>query len=140
MKMKCVLLSCVVALMLTARAAGQTDPSIKLPGDGNTQEDKANSTQQAAIKAREQKALKLLDQVIGESGTLKLPENRIHILSIASGLIWPRDEKRGRELLKSATESFAAIIPTLDISDQDAFNQAQRLFQVKSELFRNALG
>src|SRR5215831_4474285 len=139
MKMKCVLLSCVVAIMLTARAAGQTDPSIKLPGDGNTQEDKANSNQQAAIKAREQKALKLLDQVIAESSTLKLPENRIQVLGIASALIWPRDEKRGRELLKSATESFAAIIPSLDISDQDAYNQAQHLFQVKSELFRNAL-
>ena len=139
MKMKCVFLSCVVALILTARAAGQTDLSTKLPGDGNTQEDKANSNQQAAIKAREQKALKLLDQVIAESSALKLPENRIHVLGIASALIWPRDEKRGRELLKSATESFAAIIPSLDISDQDAYNQAQHLFQVKSELFRNAL-
>jgi hypothetical protein len=140
MKMKCVFLSCVVALVLTVRAAAQTDPSTKLSGDGNTREDKANSDQQAAIKAREQKALKLLDQVIAESSTLKLPENRIHVLGIASGLIWSRDEKRGRELLKSATESFAAIIPSLDISDQDAFNQVQRLFQVKSELFRNALG
>jgi hypothetical protein len=125
--------------MLTARAAGQSEQYKKWLVDDKSRADKAGAGEQAAKKTKEQQALKLLDQVITESTTLKVPENRIHILTVALGLVWPRDEKRAREMLKSAAESLAAMIGSLDITDPEISNRAAQLLQTKSELFRAAL-
>lgn len=167
MKMRCVYLSCVIALVLTVGASGQT---LMAPvSDGfrsggirrclfvegiegfwtvtwqagaraGLRDDKDPKTEEEAKKAaREQRALKLLDEVIADSRMLKLPENRIHILGAASSMVWPRDEKRARELLKVAADTLAEIIASLETSDAEPSTRASQLFQAKSELFQAAV-
>src|SRR5262249_23651872 len=138
MKMRCMCLSCVIALLLAGPVVGRIEPNKTLTPDGVPQTDKENA-EEAVKKARQQQALKLLDQVLAESSTLKVPENRIHILAVASGIVWSRDEKRAREMLKSAAELLAEIIGNLDVADPEISNRLGRLFQVKSELFHAAL-
>jgi tetratricopeptide (TPR) repeat protein len=136
--MRLVYLCCVSALLLAVSAAGQTSQS-KPSGNGNSQSVDAEAAKQAAREAQEQKALKLLDQVIDESGTLKVPENRIHIFAVATGLLWPRDEKRARELLKAAADTLAGMIASVDPADPASSNELSQLFQTRSELFQIAL-
>src|SRR5262245_42914047 len=50
----------------------------------------------------EQKALAMLDELIGAGRSFRLPENRCHIFATAGGLLWRHDEKRARELLREA--------------------------------------
>src|SRR5262245_19215017 len=58
----------------------------------------------------EKKAILLLDQVIGEAGSLKLPENRIYIQIAAGDLLWVRDEPRARVLFGEAGAGIADMI------------------------------
>jgi hypothetical protein len=52
----------------------------------------------------EKKALALLEQVVGETGLLKFPDNRALVLASAGDLMWQRDEKRARQLFRQAAE------------------------------------
>src|ERR1700752_4638526 len=67
----------------------------------------------AAKKAREKKALSLLDEVIGEAGSLKSLENRMRIQAIAADLLWSRNEKRARALMSEAISSFTEFAGSL---------------------------
>lgn len=50
----------------------------------------------------ETKAFELLSEVIDETATLKLAENRSYISSLAATLFWEKDEKLARQLFHSA--------------------------------------
>lgn len=50
----------------------------------------------------EKNAIELLEQVVGETAALKLPENRAVIYAAAGDLLWTRDEKRARNLFRNA--------------------------------------
>src|SRR5947209_15943963 len=54
--------------------------------------------QQKAQAALEQKALKLLDQIISQGQGLKLPENRIRVQFSSADMLWSHDEARARNL------------------------------------------
>ena len=58
----------------------------------------------------EKKAILLLDQVVGEAGGLKLPENRIYIQIAAGDLLWVRDEPRARVLFGEAGAGIADML------------------------------
>ncbi len=47
-------------------------------------------------KELEQKALAMLEELIAEAPSFKLPENRVRILSVAADMLWRYDEKRAR--------------------------------------------
>lgn len=56
-------------------------------------------------QAREElqkKALELLDVLVGDARSLRVPENRVRVLAGAGDLLWPRDEKRARALFREA--------------------------------------
>jgi hypothetical protein len=61
---------------------------------------------EAAKKERDKKALAMLDEVIKESESVRLPENRARLEARAGDLLWSRDEKRARVLLKEAIDNF----------------------------------
>jgi len=66
-------------------------------------DDKEKAEQEAAKQKELQKnALKLLDEVIGETGGLKLRENRAYVLGVAADVLWKYDEKRARSLFWEA--------------------------------------
>src|SRR6266404_3533231 len=58
----------------------------------------------------EKKAVLLLDQVLGDAGALKLPENRVYVQISAGDLLWDRDESRARVLFGEAGSGIAEMI------------------------------
>lgn len=65
-----------------------------------------NQEDQKLKKKLEQKALAMLDQLVEESASFKLPENRAHVLLTAADLLWRFDEKRARSLFVEVTTIF----------------------------------
>ena len=53
-------------------------------------------------------ALAFLDELVAESGVLKVPGNRIYILTEAGHLLWERDETRARSHFQAAINQFMA--------------------------------
>lgn len=62
--------------------------------------DEKQAEEQAALK---EKAVVLLEQIVTESVTLKLPENRIRLQITAADLLWPHNEERARGLFDTAS-------------------------------------
>jgi len=90
-----------LAIVLGFVPASQAqDPSNQQSAD---QQDKEKLTP-------EKKAFLLLDQIVGEAGGLRLPENRIYIQMSAADLIWDRDEPRARGLFGEAAAGVADML------------------------------
>nr|MBA4186253.1 hypothetical protein [Acidobacteriota bacterium] len=53
-------------------------------------------------KELEKRALEMIDQAVGEANTLKLAANRAIVFALAGDLYWRFDEKRARDLFRSA--------------------------------------
>jgi hypothetical protein len=85
-------------LILSANVAAQL-PQVKQ----ESEEEKAK-----ARKELERKALTLLDETLQQAQVLKLAENRAAIRMQAADLLWPRDEKRARQLFRDAAADFAS--------------------------------
>jgi len=58
---------------------------------------------------REKNAYRLLDQIIDEAQSLRLPENRVRIQVNAADLLWDQNQGRARSLFASAAEGVAEI-------------------------------
>jgi hypothetical protein len=85
-------------LILSANVAAQL-PQVK------------QESEEAKAKARkelERKALTLLDETLQQAQALKLAENRAAIRLQAADLLWPRDEKRARQLFRDAAADIAS--------------------------------
>lgn len=65
--------------------------------------------EQKASKEFERKALALLDELIVESASLTLPENRIHVQSRAVEMLWKFDEPRARALVREVMDQIVAL-------------------------------
>jgi hypothetical protein len=72
------------------------------------QEPKETEEEKKAAKELEKKALGLLDEMVAEAASLKLAENRVHILAGASDVLWARDEERARALVREAMDQAVA--------------------------------
>lgn len=55
-----------------------------------------------AQKELEKRVLEMLDQALGDAGTLKLAQNRAVVYALAGDLYWQFDEKRARELFRNS--------------------------------------
>jgi len=58
---------------------------------------------------REKNAYRLLDQIIDEAQSLRLPENRVRIQVNAADLLWDQNQGRARSLFASAAEGVAEL-------------------------------
>jgi hypothetical protein len=90
----------------------------------------ANSAAQATQGEARGKAFDLIEEVIIESRSLRLPENRVFIQTAAADLLWPRDEKEARALF---AEAFANLDELTDGVGQDG-TESIGLAQTASEL------
>jgi hypothetical protein len=72
------------------------------------QEPQQTEEEKKASKELEKKALALIDELVAESASLRLAENRVHILTTASDLLWARDEERARALAREAMDQVVA--------------------------------
>jgi hypothetical protein len=99
-----------------------------------------SATSAEAKKAREdrdKKALALVDQIISDSESLRLPENRVRIDIALADSIWPRDERRARLLFKQAAAALADIhADGADRSEQDYVTQVSQ--QLRQEMLQVA--
>lgn len=55
-----------------------------------------------ARKELDEKIVQMLDQIIGEASFLRLPQNKAIVFAMTGDLYWKFDEKRSRELFRSA--------------------------------------
>ena len=86
--------------------------------------------QQQEEKARlERKATALLEQVIGESQSLKLPENRIRVQISAGDMLWDRNAGRARGLFTDAGVVLGQMTVYADRTDRDEIQTLNRLRQ-----------
>jgi hypothetical protein len=92
--------------------------------------------QQQEEKAKlERKATALLEQVIAEAQSLKLPENRIRVQIAAGDLLWDHSAPRARGLFVDAGAGLAQMNIDLDRTDR---NELQALNQLRQELVLTA--
>ena len=82
-------------------------------------QDSTKQEQQRKIQEElEKKSLAMLEEIIKEAQSLKLPENRIYIQAGAADLLWSRDERRARGLFKEVISTFIEDVCKADFKIQ----------------------
>ena len=94
----------------------------------------AQQQQEEKLKL-ESKATALLEQVINEAQSLKLPENRIRVQVAAGDMLWDRSAPRARGLLTDAGAILSQMMLDADRTDR---NELQTLNQLRQELVLTA--
>jgi hypothetical protein len=101
----------VIAMSLVSSPLAQTPRerlTIEVIEPRSPQEPQQTEEEKKAAKELEKKALALLDEMVAEAMALRLAENRIHILTSASEVLWARDEERARALARQAMDQVVA--------------------------------
>jgi hypothetical protein len=83
-------------------------------------------------------AFRLLDQVLDEAQSLRLPENRVRIQINAADVLWDRDQSRARSLYTMAGDAVAEIMRTGEAPRRPGPNQNRRPSQIRQELVLGA--
>ena len=89
---------------------------------------------------RQKNAYRLLDQIIDEAQSLRLPENRVRIQTTAADLLWDSNQGRARSLFSMAAESVAEMGRQQQQQQNNANrrpgpqNVDRRAFQLRQEL------
>ncbi len=94
------------------------------------QKENAKQTEEAKSES-ESKALKLLERIVEQSQSLKLPENRIYFKVTAASILWSRDEERARVIYKEITDEIATAIINIETAD-DQQERVNHLAQLRS--------
>jgi hypothetical protein len=71
-------------------------------------------------KELEKRVLQILDQAVGDASYLKLPQNRAIVYATAGDLYWKFDEKRARELFRSAENDILVANAEAEKEKKDA--------------------
>ncbi len=108
----------------TATVIAQTPPA------------KAPTEQKPQIsKELEQKALVMLDEIIKDTQSFRVPENRLRLKAVAANLLWKHDEVRARIYFK---ETMAGIVDLLNNQD-DNDSPPQLIFPGIAQLRRDVV-
>ena len=82
----------------------------------------------------ERKALALLDEVLGETPSLKLIENRIRLQAAVAELLWPRNQERAREIFNAAANDVAAVAAGIETDDPQYHNLINTTLQLRQRM------
>ncbi len=116
-----------IAAASVAQDANQTPATAQAsPDPQQQQEEKAKL---------ERKANALLEQVINEAQSLKLPENRIRVQIAAGDMLWDKNPVRARGLFVDAGALLAQMNVDIDRTDR---NEMQSVNQLRQELVLGA--
>ena len=85
-------------LFLCSLAIGQTEPAAT-----------PDAEKEKKQKEIDEKVVQMLHQAIGDAPTLRLPQNRAIVYAMAGDLYWKYDEKRSRDLFRSAANEILAL-------------------------------
>jgi hypothetical protein len=117
--------SCAAILFLIAIVSAQSASSTK-----TTDEKKARAE-------RDKKTLELVDEIVRDGESLRLPENRIRVNIVLADSLWPRDGKRALLLFKQAVAAFGEMDPaSADNAGRDYVTQLQQ--QLRQEILHVA--
>jgi hypothetical protein len=83
-------------------------------------------------------AYRLLDQVLDEAQSLRLPENRVRIQMNAADILWDQDQARARSLYSLAGDAVAEMMRTGDNTRRPGPNQSRRPSQLRQDLVLSA--
>jgi hypothetical protein len=122
----------VVVMLACAGFAGAQEPSSPSATAQSTPD--AQQQQEEKLKL-ESKATALLEQVLNEAQSLKLPENRIRVQVAAGDMLWDRSAPRARGLLTDAGSILSQMMLDSDRTDR---NELQTLNQLRQELVLTA--
>lgn len=101
------------------------------------QEQQPTAEEQEKEKAeREKNAYRLLDQLIDESQSLRLTENRVRVQITAADMLWSKNQGRARSLFQMAGEGVAELGRNTQSTGnrRNEQNQERRAFQMRQEL------
>jgi hypothetical protein len=127
MMLRRTLKSLTLSLLILSGGAAAQLPQTKQ----ESEEEKAK-----ARKELERKALTLLDETLEQAQVLKLAENHAAIRLQAADLLWPRDEKRARQLFRDAAADFVSARAASDGGRRD--RSVWILTQLRSQLLSTA--
>jgi hypothetical protein len=97
----------IIVLSLASSPLAQTPR--QRPGTQPPQpEPQQTEEEKKAAKELEKKALGLIDEMVADAASLRLAENRVHILTGASDILWTRDEEKARALVREAMDQAVA--------------------------------
>lgn len=96
-------------------------------------QDSQTTEQQKAQAALQEKAMQLLEQVVAEARSLKLPENRLRVLWQGGDLLWTRDEPRARTLFSQTAAGISEMMQSLDVNDRRFNEYLQTPLQLRQE-------
>ncbi|HZH29181.1 MAG TPA: hypothetical protein VEY11_00180 [Pyrinomonadaceae bacterium] len=88
--------------------------------------------EQIAARAElERKALALLEEVVGETPSLKLIENRIRLQAAAAEMLWSHRQERAREIFNAATADLSAATAGIVPDDPQYHELASTISQLR---------
>ena len=86
----------------------------------------------------EQEAYQVLEDVVANIPTLRLPQNRSRLQIIAADLLWQRDQSRARSLFSDAAANIVELEKQTRRSDEKVLDQNQSPSQLRQELLLTA--
>ncbi len=117
----------VLSLSLASSQIARAQDATQQSPNGQAQADPQQ--QQEEKQKLERKAIVLLEQVVTEAQSLKLPENRIRVQITAADMLWDRDQARARGLFSDAGGGIGQMILELDRTDREEVQNLNRLRQ-----------
>jgi hypothetical protein len=117
---------------------------VRAQTDRATPDARANSEKEKEAQELKKKTLVLLNDLAAASWSLKLPENRLFIMSGAADLLWSVDEKRARTVYWDALNALNLISGSVrstgqNLSKEERLKLLQRYvaaFQLRHKLLR----
>jgi hypothetical protein len=119
--------------------ASQFSAFAQRPAAGSPQPPQQTEEEQKAAKELERKALALLEELIVESASLTLPENRIYVQSRAAEMLWKFDEPRARALVREVMDQIAALWQENAARDGEQFYGQRRVIHRDNSYLRQRL-
>jgi hypothetical protein len=103
-------------------------------GQSSEQSQMTSAEKKKAANEREKKTLALMEEILNDMQSLRLPENRIRVAMSLAGQLWQRDEKRARALFKDAASSLNEITAAFESGDPDYLSLSELPRQLRQEM------
>jgi hypothetical protein len=122
-------LSHLSMLLISSLCLLRFDQALSAQGDSERESRRARQAHQA-------KASLVLEQVVQDAQTLKLPQNRIQIQALVASLLWKQDEARARSLFADAFQLLAEVTRTVGVDDPERSYLISELSILRENLVR----
>src|SRR5262245_43118574 len=112
-----------------------------IPAKAQSSEQPQNAAEKKkATEEYEKKRAALLEEILKEMQSLKLPENRIRVAMKIADQFWTRDEKRARALFKEAVSSLNELTAAIQAGDSEYLNMYELPQQLRQEMAQMVAG